>query len=222
MVSNNAVLTGAKYEEFHCVPASQQTRNHYIFYFCCLDVYILNKQQYERMHEEFIRLDSLMWAPQTHQTKTKTSKHTQSLCFVLTTDFRSSSISLRLVFLLQREPLFSCTLYWMLWKLTVEPRGCLFCSVAGATFGLAVPLVPMSSIIAMSMWWARSAILSSYGAPGSDSDLTEIGLLLEYLWSGLKVPLPNICNAETINTSIDESILLLSHINKFIQKCLEI
>lgn len=83
-------------------------------------------------------------------------KETDKEGVIVKTDLRSASISLGLVFLLQKKPLFNCTLYWMLWKLTVEPHGCLLWSMAGA-----VPLVLISSIIAMLMWLALSIILCS-------------------------------------------------------------
>lgn len=56
-------------------------------------------------------------------------------------------------------PPFICTLYWMWWKLTVEPHGCLFRSKAVSTFDLPVPLLSISSTIAMLMWLALSIIL---------------------------------------------------------------
>lgn len=75
------------------------------------------------------------------------------------TDLRSTSISLERIFFLQRNPLCCCTLYWMLWKLTVEPHRCFFPSTPVPTFDTAIPLVPMSSIIAMLMWLVFSIIL---------------------------------------------------------------
>lgn len=77
------------------------------------------------------------------------------------TNLRSASISLVLLFRLKKKPPLCCTLYWMLWKLTVEPHGCLFWSTAMMTFDLPVPLVSISSTIAMLMWLALSIILCS-------------------------------------------------------------
>lgn len=92
------------------------------------------------------------------------------------TNLRSTSISRTLVFLLQKKPFCSCTLYLMSWKLTVDPHDCLFWSTVATTFDLGTPLVPISSIIAMLMWPALSIIFCSKH-PANDSDLQESVLL---------------------------------------------